>query len=236
MATIKKQTTATPKPETMRASTNGKFNGSSLTKSQSQTESSHSKPQSKLSVEQQSEELVKQIRNAIHKKYGVTIQRRDSRISTKIGHAAREKLGLDVQAQINKRNGRSNGKKFDWNDWNNTVFPKLFGRPDALKYDVEVIALVMGKLYDSISDNPDVAIVDLVEFNAQSLKRRNELSKESESEDDELDDDFDEDSDDIDDVLDELEEEDDLDDDESDGDDSDEDFEIDESEEFEEEE
>jgi len=71
----------------------------------------------------------------------VTIQRRDSRISTKVGHAIREKLGLDIQAQLNKRNGNGNGKKFDWQEWNNTVFPKLVGRPDELKYDVEVVAL-----------------------------------------------------------------------------------------------
>lgn len=50
----------------------------------------------------------------------MTIQRRNSRISTKVGHAIREKLGLDIQAQLNKRNGNGNGngKKFDWQEWN----------------------------------------------------------------------------------------------------------------------
>ena len=100
---------------------------------------------------------------------GVTIQRRDSRISTKVGHAIREKLGLDIQAQLNKRNGNGNGKKFDWQEWNNTVFPKLVGRPDELKYDVEVVALAMSQIYDTIADNPQAAIADLMEFNAQSL-------------------------------------------------------------------
>jgi hypothetical protein len=140
----------------------------------------------------------------------VTIQRRDSRISTKVGHAIREKLGLDIQAQLNKRNGNGNGKKFDWQEWNNTVFPKLVGRPDELKYDVEVVALAMSQLYDTIADNPQAAIADLMEFNAQSLKRRNELAKSSEEDTEELDDDdeLDDEDDEIDDILDEIDEDD----------------------------
>ncbi|MEG5030703.1 hypothetical protein QUB36_26720 [Microcoleus sp. AT8-B1] len=121
MATTKKQTAATPNrsqspvpakskpPEKQNSQTVGSNNGAK------------SKPQLNLSSEQLAVELVKQIRNTIHKKYGVTIQRRDSRISTKVGHAIREKLGLDIQAQLNKRNGNGNGKKFDWQEWNNTV-------------------------------------------------------------------------------------------------------------------
>ncbi|MGA9382727.1 MAG: hypothetical protein WBV73_28530 [Phormidium sp.] len=234
MATTKKQTAAAPRTKSSAA--NSKLNGSaasSSTKTKSVEAASKAKPQ--LSPEQQAEELVKIIRNAIHKKYGVTIQRRDSRVSTKIGHATREKLGLDVQAQINKRNGNGNGKKFDWQEWNNTVFPKLFGRPDALKYDTEVVAMAMGKLYDSISENTEMAIAELVEFNVQSLKRRNEIAKESEAEDD----DFDDDEDEIDDVLDELDDEDDDEDEEdedSEDEDDDDDFELDEDEEFEEDE
>ncbi|MBE9188021.1 primosomal protein [Microcoleus sp. LEGE 07076] len=172
----------------------------------------------------------------MHKKYGVTIQRRDSRISTKVGHAIREKLGLDIQAQLNKRNGNGNGKKFDWQEWNNTVFPKLVGRPDELKYDVEVVALAMSQLYDTIADNPQAAIADLMEFNAQSLKRRNELAKSSEEDTEELDEDDDDDDED-DDILDEIDEDDDDDDEdeESDEDDDEEDdFSLDEDEEFEE--
>lgn len=230
MATTKKQTAAAPRTKSSAA--NSKSNGSaasSNTKTKSVEAVSKAKPQ--LSPSEQAEELVKIIRNAIHKKYGVAIQRRDSRVSTKVGHATREKLGLDVQAQINKRNGNGNGKKFDWQEWNNTVFPKLFGRPDALKYDTEVIAMTMGKLYDSISENTEMAIADLVEFNVQSLKRRNEIAKESEVEDD----DFDDDEDEIDDVLDELDDEEDDEDEEdenSEDEDDDDDFELDEDEEF----
>ena len=236
MATTKKQTAATPNrsqspvpakskpPEKQNSQTVGSNNGAKL------------KPQSNLSPEQLAVELVKQIRNTIHKKYGVTIQRRDSRISTKVGHAIREKLGLDIQAQLNKRNGNGNGKKFDWQEWNNTVFPKLVGRPDELKYDVEVVALAMSQLYDTIADNPQAAIADLMEFNAQSLKRRNELAKSSEEDTEELDEDDDDDDED-DDILDEIDEDDDDDDEdeESDEDDDEEDdFSLDEDEEFEE--
>ncbi|MEZ2224657.1 hypothetical protein [Microcoleus sp.] len=236
MATTKKQTAATPNrsqspvpakskpPEKQNSQTVGSNNGAK------------SKPQPNLSPEQLAVELVKQIRNTIHKKYGVTIQRRDSRISTKVGHAIREKLGLDIQAQLNKRNGNGNGKKFDWQEWNNTVFPKLVGRPDELKYDVEVVALAMSQLYDTIADNPQAAIADLMEFNAQSLKRRNELAKSSEEDTEELDDDDDDDDED-DDILDEIDEddEDEEGDEESDEDDDEEDdFSLDEDEEFEE--
>ncbi|MEG3863517.1 hypothetical protein [Microcoleus sp. herbarium12] len=236
MATTKKQTAATPNrsqspvpakskpPEKQNSQTVGSNNGAK------------SKPQPNLSSEQLAVELVKQIRNTIHKKYGVTIQRRDSRISTKVGHAIREKLGLDIQAQLNKRNGNGNGKKFDWQEWNNTVFPKLVGRPDELKYDVEVVALAMSQLYDTIADNPQAAIADLMEFNAQSLKRRNELAKSSEEDTEELDEDDDDDDED-DDILDEIDEDDDDEegDEESDEDDDEEDdFSLDEDEEFEE--
>lgn len=236
MATTKKQTAATPNrsqspvpakskpPEKQNSQTVGSNNGAK------------SKPQPNLSPEQLAVELVKQIRNTIHKKYGVTIQRRDSRISTKVGHAIREKLGLDIQAQLNKRNGNGNGKKFDWQEWNNTVFPKLVGRPDELKYDVEVVALAMSQIYDTIADNPQAAIADLMEFNAQSLKRRNELAKSSEEDTEELDEDDDDDDED-DDILDEIDEdeEDDEGDEEGDEDDDEEDdFSLDEDEEFEE--
>lgn len=236
MATTKKQTAATPNrsqspvpakskpPEKQNSQTVGSNNGAK------------SKPQPNLSSEQLAVELVKQIRNTIHKKYGVTIQRRDSRISTKVGHAIREKLGLDIQAQLNKRNGNGNGKKFDWQEWNNTVFPKLVGRPDELKYDVEVVALAMSQLYDTIADNPQAAIADLMEFNAQSLKRRNELAKSSEEDTEELDEDDDDDDED-DDILDEIDEDDEDeegDEDDDEDDDEEDDFSLDEDEEFEE--
>lgn len=236
MATTKKQTAATPNRSQSPVPAKSKPPEKQNSQTVSSNNGAKSKPQPNLSSEQLAVELVKQIRNTIHKKYGVTIQRRDSRISTKVGHAIREKLGLDIQAQLNKRNGNGNGKKFDWQEWNNTVFPKLVGRPDELKYDVEVVALAMSQLYDTIADNPQAAIADLMEFNAQSLKRRNELAKSSEEDTEELDED-DDDDDENDDILDEIDEddEDEEGDEESDEDDDEEDdFSLDEDEEFEE--
>jgi hypothetical protein len=233
MATTKKQTAATPNRSQSPVPAKSKPPEKQNSQTVRSNNGAKSKPQPNLSSEQLAVELVKQIRNTIHKKYGVTIQRRDSRISTKVGHAIREKLGLDIQAQLNKRNGNGNGKKFDWQEWNNTVFPKLVGRPDELKYDVEVVALAMSQLYDTIADNPQAAIADLMEFNAQSLKRRNELAKSSEEDTEELDEDDDED----DDILDEIDEDDEDeegDEDDDEDDDEEDDFSLDEDEEFEE--
>ncbi|NJO73989.1 MAG: primosomal protein [Leptolyngbyaceae cyanobacterium RM1_406_9] len=167
--------------------------------------------------------LLKELRNLVFKEYGVKLQLRDARVSTKIGHATREKLGLDIAAQVKKKGGN---KKFDWQRWNTKVFPRLFGQPDALKYSPEVVAVVMSLLYDTIRTDPEQAVADLVEFNRASLERRNSFQAEQDDElddlddelDDELDDDLsdeqdDESSDELDDELDEeldedLEEED----------------------------
>ena len=115
----------------------------------------------KASPQQEALALLKELRNLIFKEYGIKLQLRDSRISTKIGHAAREKLGLDIAAQVKKKGGN---KKFDWQKWNSKLFPKLFGQPDALKYAPEVVAIFMSMLYDTISKDPEQAIADLVEF------------------------------------------------------------------------
>jgi hypothetical protein len=153
--------------------------------------------------------LLKELRNLVFKEYGVKLQLRDARVSTKIGHATREKLGLDIAAQVKKKGGN---KKFDWQRWNTKVFPRLFGQPDALKYPPEVVAILMSLLYDTIRTDPEQAVSDLVEFNRASLERRNSFQAEQDDElddlDDELDDDLsdeldDEASDELDDDLDE---------------------------------
>ena len=149
---------------------------------------------------------MKELRNLIFKEYGVKLQLRDSRVSTKIGHAAREKLGLDIAAQVKKKGGN---KKFDWQKWNTKLFTKLFGQPDALKYAPEVVAIFMSMLYDTISTDAEQAIANLVEFNRASLERRNSFQEQEEEElddlDDELDEDLDEDEEDED-IEDELDE------------------------------
>ena len=154
---------------------------------------------SDATVEERATELLQEIRNAIYKAFKVKLQTRDKRIATKVGHATKEKLGLDIAAQVRKA-----GKQMNWEKWNNQVFPKLFGRPDALKYDVEVIALCMAMLYDSFELDVDRAIKGLVEFNQESLRKRNEYKKENDT----IDEDEDEDEDEFDDEENEEEEED----------------------------
>ncbi|MHC5778543.1 primosomal protein [Nostoc sp.] len=188
------------------AKTSAKTNGTSAT---TKSKVANASPQEEALA------LLKELRNLIFKEYGVKLQLRDSRVSTKIGHAAREKLGLDIAAQVKKKGGN---KKFDWQKWNTKLFTKLFGQPDALKYAPEVVAIFMSMLYDTISTDPEQAIVDLVEFNRASLERRNSFQEQEEEELDDLDDELDEDVDedeedeDIEDELDEdLDEDDELD-------------------------
>lgn len=163
------------------------------------------------------EALRDRILTGVQRKYKIELPTREQRMATKIGHAVREKLGKDIQSKVDN---------FDWREWNTKIFPKLFGEPDQLKYPMEMIAEATALIYDSISDDTTQAIADLIEFNAQSLRRRNELAKQLEQED-ELDDLDDE----VDDLLDEVDEDDseEIDDDfELDEDEEDDDFELDE--------
>ncbi len=138
-------------------------------------------------AQDQAQALLKLIQQFAASKYKVKLQLRDKRVSTKVGHAAREKLGLDLAAQVKK-----SGKQFNWNDWNNKIFPKLFGKPDALKYEPEVMAIVLSLIYDTVSLEPEQGVRDLVEFNRASLERRNSFQQQEEDEEDDLDDDLDE--------------------------------------------
>ncbi len=140
------------------------------------------------SSETQASALLRELRNLVFKEYGVKLQLRDARVSTKVGHATREKLGLDIAAQVKKKGGN---KKFDWQRWNTKVFPRLFGQPDALKYSPDVVAIVMALLYDTISADPTQAVADLVEFNRASLERRNSFQAEHDDDLDDLDDELD---------------------------------------------
>lgn len=163
-----------------------------------------------------SEALAERIRTAIERKYKVKLAEREERIAIKVGYAVQEKLGLDIQSQVNKNGNKT---KFDWRVWNEQIFPKILGEPNNLKYPIETIAEAMTILYDSIStENP---INDLVEFNLQSLQRRNGNgnSKQEDEDDFELDD-LDEE---IEDVLDDT-----SDSEEDEEEDEDEEFELDE--------
>lgn len=174
------------------ASKTAKTNGAtSATKSKDATP--NGSPDTQASV------LLRELRNLVFKEYGVKLQLRDARVSTKVGHATREKLGLDIAAQVKKKGGN---KKFDWQRWNTKVFPRLFGQPDALKYPPQVVAIVMSLLYDTIRTDPEQAVADLVEFNRASLERRNSFQADQDDDLDDLDDELDDLDDDLRDELD----------------------------------
>ncbi|MEG4308976.1 MULTISPECIES: hypothetical protein [unclassified Microcoleus] len=189
---------------------NGKSNGAAKSKSPATATQSQVSRRSTLTVEEQADALLDRVRTTILKKFGVKIQLREKRLQTKVGHATKEKLGLDIAAQLKKR-----GKTMNWQRWNNEVFPALFGQPDALRHDIEVIALVMAKLYDVFEVDAQEAIKGLVKFNQESLAKRNSYNKQDESDDeddddleDELDADEDEETDESEEDLDEDSEDD----------------------------
>jgi hypothetical protein len=176
---------------------------------------------SAVSVEEQANALLERVRTTIVKKFGVKLQLREKRLQTKIGHAIKEKIGLDIAAQLKKR-----GKTMNWQRWNNEVFPTLFGQPDALRHDIETLALVMAKLYDVFELDPQEAIKSLVKFNQESLAKRNSyLQQEQSNNDDDIDDledDDDEEPEDLEDEEDDDFEEEDEDDEDEDDEDEDE--------------
>ena len=116
--------------------------------------------------------LAQAVQKAVQQKYKVTIQSRGGRIQKKIWYACREKLGYDVSAQV-KKDGRSFNASNFWKQWNGKVFPALFGDVEEPKYSAIEMATMMGQLYDTVSSEPEQALVDLLEYNQESLKRRN---------------------------------------------------------------
>jgi hypothetical protein len=201
---------ATTKRTTRSASVNGAKTSRTIAKSATK---SQSMPEAKNSQNGQmsTEKLAQRILAGVKKYYGVNLATRQSRIKRKVGYATREKLGKDIQAQLEKfnRNGNGNGKgsSFDWREWNTKVFPKLIGDPENLDYTPEVIAGAMLLIYDSLPESTNEAISALVEYNLESLKARNGQEKQKASELDELDDLDDLDDDDaIDELMEESEE------------------------------
>jgi len=208
MATTTAKNHNSPRPSNGAVTLNGKSNGAAKSKSPATATQSQVSRRSTLTVEEQADTLLDRVRTTILKKFGVKIQLREKRLQTKVGHATKEKLGLDIAAQLKKR-----GKTMNWQRWNNEVFPALFGQPDALRHDIEVIALVMAKLYDVFEIDPQEAIKGLVKFNQESLAKRNSYNKQDESDDvddleDELDADEDEETDESEEDLDEDSEDD----------------------------
>ena len=168
MATTTAKNHNSPRPSNGAVTLNGKSNNAAKSKSPATATQSQVSRRSTLTVEEQADALLDRVRTTILKKFGVKIQLREKRLQTKVGHATKEKLGLDIAAQLKKR-----GKTMNWQRWNNEVFPALFGQPDALRHDIEVIALVMAKLYDVFEVDAQEAIKGLVKFNQESLAKRN---------------------------------------------------------------
>lgn len=150
--------------------------------------------------------LAGRILNGVKKVYKVNLADRDSRLVRKVAYALREKLGKDIQSQMekNKRNGNSK-QSFDWKQWNSEIFPKLVGDPENMIYSVEALAEVAALIYDSVPQETQAAIDNLVEYNLQSLQARNNLNNKNEIDLDSL-----EDDENIDDFLDEDDEDDDF--------------------------
>jgi hypothetical protein len=80
----------------------------------------------------------------------------------------REVMGNATSAAVKKNNGT-----FDWQAWNTKVFPKLFGEPDSLKFDLAVMAQMASHFDAAIPEDPDEGIRALIEVNRRSLERRN---------------------------------------------------------------
>jgi hypothetical protein len=157
------------------------------------------------------EQLAKRIIAGTKKIYGVDLSMREQRMKRKVAYATREKLGKDIQAQLEKlaRNGNGKGKgaSFDWREWNTQVFTKLVGDPENLQYSAEVVANAMAIIYDSVPAKTEEAVESLIQYNMKSLEARNGQERQKASELDDLDDLDDlEDDDDIDELIDDEDE------------------------------
>lgn len=155
-----------------------------------------SKPNNKETANQSlsTEELMaKKFKTIIFKFYGVTLKSRQRRIEERVYYGCREKLAYAIMGQMNGQ-----AEKFDWQAWNK-LFAKVFGDIDSIKYSAKFMALTISKLDDAIPEEPKEAIAALIEYNKESLKRRNERRKARDDVDiDELEDELEE----LDDVLD----------------------------------
>lgn len=110
----------------------------------------------------------KAIRNALFQTYKVKVALRTESAIIPAYYGFREVMGNATSAAVKKNNGT-----FDWQAWNTKVFPKLFGEPDSLKFDLAVMAQIAAHFDAAISEDPDDGIRALIEVNRRSLERRN---------------------------------------------------------------
>ena len=161
------------------------------------------------------EKLAHTLIAAAEKKFGVTLDTREQRISKKVGYATRERLGKNLLGLAKD--------DFSWDTWNK-IFAKIFGEPTDLKYSPEIVAQAMAIIYHDIPTEPEAAVQALIDYNDRSLEERNKRER-AERENDDLND------------IEELLDDDELDDDEDldfDDEDEEEDFDDDELDDFDE--
>lgn len=110
----------------------------------------------------------KAIRNALFQTYKVKVALRTESAIIPAYYGFREVMGNATSAAVKKNNGT-----FDWQAWNTKVFPKLFGEPDSLKFDLAVMAQIAAHFDAAIPEDPDEGIRALIDVNRRSLERRN---------------------------------------------------------------
>ncbi len=111
---------------------------------------------------------VKAVRNALFQTYKIKMPLRAENATVPAYYGLREILGNAVSSSVKRNNGT-----FDWQAWNAKVFPKLFGEPDALKFDLAVMAQIAAHFDASIPEDSEAGIRALIEVNRRSLERRN---------------------------------------------------------------
>jgi hypothetical protein len=110
----------------------------------------------------------KAVRNALFQTYKIKLPLREESAMVPAYYGLREILGNAVSASVKRNSGT-----FDWQAWNTKVFPKLFGEPDALKFDLAVMAQIAAHFDASIPEDSEAGIRALIEVNRRSLERRN---------------------------------------------------------------
>ena len=163
----------------------------------------NTKTKTRTSTKVTPEKLAHTLIAAAEKKFGVTLDTREQRISKKVGYATRERLGKNLLGLAKD--------DFSWDTWNK-IFAKIFGEPTDLKYSPEIVAQAMAIIYHDVPTEPEAAVQALIDYNDRSLEERNKREREEREnddlndieellDDDELDDDEDLDFDDEDDDL-----------------------------------
>ena len=135
----------------------------------------NTKTKTRTSTKVTPEKLAHTLIAAAEKKFGVTLDTREQRISKKVGYATRERLGKNLLGLAKD--------DFSWDTWNK-IFAKIFGEPTALKYPPEIVAGAMAIIYHDVPTEPEAAVQALIDYNDRSLEERNRREREERENDD----------------------------------------------------